>query len=110
MNEPQPLEAALAGAELVEAGDDDLAVIADDDEMDIALAADQDADLPVGLPGDLAQMPGELEREDPVDGDFAAVELLDAPDLAGLQAGRVTVNPVDFYLPPLCRSRFEGDL
>jgi hypothetical protein len=49
MNKPQPLEPALAGAELVEAGDHDLPVIPHDDEMDLALAADQDTDLAVCL-------------------------------------------------------------
>ncbi len=49
VNEPQPLEPALARAELVEAGDHDLPVIPHDDEMDIALAADENADLPVCL-------------------------------------------------------------
>ena len=92
VDEPQPLETALAGAELVEAGDHDLAVIPHDDEVDIALAADEDADLPVGLSGNLAEVPGQLVGENPVNRDFAAVELLDASDLAGLQPGDVAIN------------------
>ena len=95
VDEPKPLESALAGAELVEAGDHDLAVVAHDDEVNVALAADQDADLAVGFPGDLAEVTGKLEGEDPVSRDFAAVELLDAPDLAGLQAGDVAIKSVD---------------
>jgi len=95
VDETQPLEAALAGAELVEARDHDLAVIPHDDEMDVALAADEDADLPVDLSGNLAEVPGKLEGENPVNGDFAAVELLDAPDLAGLQAGDIAVKSID---------------
>jgi len=109
VDETKPLEAALAGAELIETGNDDLAVIADDDEVDVALAADQDADLAVGLAGDLAELPGQLEGEDPVGGDLAAVELLDAPELAGLQPGRVAVNLIDFNLLPSRRRRLEGD-
>jgi hypothetical protein len=70
-------------------------VIPDHDEVDVAPAADQDADLAVGLPGDLAELPGKLEGEHPVNGDFAAVELLDAPDLAGLESGRVAMDAVD---------------
>jgi hypothetical protein len=70
-------------------------VVAHDDEMNVALAADQDADLAVGFPGDLAKVPGKLEGEDPVSRDFAAVKLLDAPDLAGLEAGRVAIDAVD---------------
>jgi hypothetical protein len=73
VDEPQPLEAALAGAELVEVRDHDLAVIPHDDKVDVALAADEDADLAVGLSGDLAEVPGKLEGENPVNRDFAAV-------------------------------------
>jgi len=109
VDEPEPLEAALAGAERVEAGDQELAVIPHDDEVDVALPADQDADLAVGFPGDLAEVPGKLEGEHPVDGDFAAVELLEAPDLAGLETGYVAIDSVDFDPPPLRRCRFEGD-
>jgi hypothetical protein len=87
VDEPEPLEAALAGAEFVEAGDHDLAVIPDHDKVNVALAADQDADLSVNFPGDLAEVPGKLEGENPVSRGFAAVELLDAPDLAGFEAG-----------------------
>jgi len=74
-------------------------VIADDDIVDVAPAADEDADLAVGLPGDLAELPGQLEGEHPVDRDLAAVEMLDAPDLAGLEAGRVAIDFVDFNPP-----------
>jgi len=40
-------------------------------------------------------VPGKLEGENPVNRDFAAVELLDASDLAGFQAGDVAVNLID---------------
>jgi len=95
VNEPQSFEPALAGAELVEAGDHDLAVIPHDDKVDLALAADEDADLTVCLPGYLAELPGQLMGENPVDGDFAAVELLDAADLACFQPGHVAIEFVD---------------
>ncbi|MCU0555433.1 MAG: hypothetical protein MUF17_11830 [Syntrophales bacterium] len=62
-------------------------MIPDHDKVNVALAADQDADLSVGFPGDLAEVPGKLEGENPVSRGFAAVELLDAPDLAGFEAG-----------------------
>ena len=74
VDEPKPFEAALAGAERVEAGDHDLAVC---------------------LPGDLAEVAGKLEGEHPGDRDFAAVELLDAPDLVRLESGRVAIDAVD---------------
>jgi hypothetical protein len=70
-------------------------VIPHDDEVDFALAADEDADLAVGLPGNLAEVPGQFMGENPVNGDFAAIELLDAPDLAGLQTGDVAINLID---------------
>jgi hypothetical protein len=70
-------------------------VIPHDDEVDLSLAADEDADLPVGLSGNLAEGPGKLEGENPVNRDFAAVELLDASDLAGLETGNVAINLID---------------
>jgi hypothetical protein len=42
-------------------------------------------------------VPGQLVGENPVNGDFAAVELLDAPDLAGFQAGYVAINLIDAF-------------
>jgi len=48
-------------------------VIPHDDEVDIALAADEDADLPVGLAGNLTEVPGQFMGENPVNRDFAAV-------------------------------------
>jgi len=48
-------------------------VIPHDDEVDLSLAADEDADLTVGLSGNLAEGPGKLEGENPVNRDFAAV-------------------------------------
>jgi hypothetical protein len=70
-------------------------VIPHDDEVDIALATDEDADLAVGLSGNLAEVPGQLMGENPVNRDFAAVELLDAPDLAGLEAGDIAIKLID---------------
>jgi hypothetical protein len=70
-------------------------VIPHDDEVDLSLAADEDADLPVGLSGNLAEGPGKLEGENPVNRDFAAVELLDASDLAGLETGNVAIDTID---------------
>jgi hypothetical protein len=70
-------------------------VIPHDDEVNVSPAADEDADLAVGLPGNLAEVPGQLMGENPVKGDFAAIELLDAPDLAGLQAGHVAIDSID---------------
>jgi hypothetical protein len=70
-------------------------MIPHDDEVDVALAADEDADLPVCLSGDLAEVPGKLEGENPVNRDFAAVQLLNASDLACLQAGDVAINTID---------------
>jgi hypothetical protein len=48
-------------------------VIPHDDEVDVALAADEDADLPVGLSGNLTEGPGKLKGENPINRDFAAV-------------------------------------
>jgi hypothetical protein len=70
-------------------------VIPHDDEVDLALAADEDTDLTVGLSGNFAKVPGQLMGENPVNGDFAAVELLDAPDLAGFQAGDIAIKSID---------------
>jgi len=70
-------------------------MIPHDDEVDIALAADEDADLPVCLAGNLTEVPGKLEGENPVNRDFAAVQLLDASDLAGLETGDIAVKSID---------------
>jgi hypothetical protein len=40
-------------------------------------------------------VPGKLEGENPVSRDFAAVELLDASDLAGLETGDVAIDLID---------------
>jgi len=83
-------------------------MVPDDDEMDVAPAADQDADLSVGLAGDLAELPGKLEGEHPVDRDFTAVELLDAPDLVRLESGRVAMYLVYVSNPPWGMAYGEG--
>jgi hypothetical protein len=80
-------------------------VIPHDDEVNVALAADEDADLTVGLPGNLAEVPGQLMGENPVNGDFAAVELLDAPDLAGLETGDVAIKFIDASTSDTTRQR-----
>jgi hypothetical protein len=72
-------------------------VIPHDDEVDIAFSADEDADLTVGLAGNFAEVPGQLMGENPVNRDFAAIELLDTPDLAGLETGDVAINSVDAF-------------
>jgi len=72
-------------------------VIPHDDKVDVALAADEDADLPVCLAGNLTEVPGKLEGENPVNRDFAAVQLLDASDLAGLETGDISINLIDAF-------------
>jgi hypothetical protein len=78
-------------------------VIPHDDEVDLALAADENADLTVCLPGYLAELPGQLVGENPVDGDFAAVELLDATNLAGFETGYVAIKSIDALTSSMTR-------
>jgi hypothetical protein len=70
-------------------------MISYDDKPYFASAADQNADLPVDLAGELRQVAGDFLRENPNGRNFSAVKLFDALELTGLQTGKIAVNAFD---------------
>ena len=60
----------------------ELARVADDDRVDVALAVEQHADLAVGLVRDLGEVAGELRRDDRLGVDAAAVGAAEGVELA----------------------------
>ena len=86
VHEPQAAEAALAGAAAADVGQLELARVADDDRLDVALAVEEDADLPVGLVRDLGEVARQLGRDDRAGVDAAAVGAAEGVELGGLEA------------------------
>ena len=64
VNQTQTLEASGRRAESVQRGNEYAFVIADNDFADFALAADQQADLPVDFTGQRRDLPGKIIRND----------------------------------------------
>ena len=62
MHQPQAAQAACAGAARPEVGQLQLVRVADDDVLDVALAVDEHADLPLDLARALAQERRQLGR------------------------------------------------
>ena len=58
-------------------------------------AANEDTDLPVDLPREFRQLPGQLMGEDVLRRDFPTVELSDPLDLFRLETGQVAMNFID---------------
>jgi hypothetical protein len=91
----QAAEAPLADARALQVGPLDAARVADDDRLDVALAVDERADLPPRLVRKLGELARELGRDDLLRRDAARVELLDAPELVGLEPLRVPLYVAD---------------
>jgi len=70
-------------------------VVADDDEEDVPPPADQQADLPIDLPGDLGQASCHFMGKDPCRRYLSAVELFDSLDLRRFKAGQVSISLFD---------------
>jgi hypothetical protein len=66
-----------------------------DDTGDFPLAVDEDADLPVDAVGYLGKIPRELVGQDYLWRYFSTVETLYLFDIFRLQAGKISVNPLD---------------
>src|SRR6266550_7354327 len=75
-----------------EIGQLDLARIADNHKLDVALAIDKHADLPARLVGKLANLASKFGRYDLVRRNAALVEFLDPPQLVWLQTLCVAVK------------------
>ena len=72
-------------------------MIADDDEHDLAVPADQDPQLAVDLPGDFRQLAGELLGHNEIRGQATPVEQADPAALLRPKAVQIAVNPLDGY-------------
>ena len=86
VHEPQPAQAALAGAGAAHVGQLEAARVADDHRLDVALAVEEHADLAVRLVRDLAEVPRQLGRDDRAGVDAAAVGAAEGVELGGLEA------------------------
>ncbi len=92
MDAAQAAQAAAAEAEGGEVGDDDLAVVADDDVDDGPLAVDDHPELAAQLEGALAQVAGQFRSDQLIGGDAPAVDPLQGLELARLEAGEIAVQ------------------
>src|SRR5713226_4532124 len=92
VNHPNAAERLPAEAIVREVGQDDLAVVPDDDVLDRAAAIDQQADLAPDLAGEPRAEPGQLPGDDGIFGYPAAVDMLQPLQLAGLEPREITVR------------------
>jgi hypothetical protein len=67
--------------------------------LDLALAVQQDADLPVRLERQLREVPGQLGADDLVRRDPTAVGIAELMELAGLEAEGVPVQVFQMRSP-----------
>jgi hypothetical protein len=95
MNQAQAFEACGSGTVSCKVRDNDFSVVADDDKQNVSLSADQYADLPADLTGELCQVSRQFMGEDSGGLDFSAVKLFDSLQLAGFEAGQIAINTVD---------------
>ena len=86
VHEPEAAQAALPGAAAADVGQLELARVADDDGLDVALAVEEHANLAVGLARDLGQVARELGRDNRAGVDAAAVGAAEGVELGGLEA------------------------
>jgi hypothetical protein len=98
VDQPETLEAGGGRPEAVKAWDHYLSVIADDDVIYLAVAADERPYLPVRLPGEFAKTPCEFMGQDPLRGKSPSVKLPQPFDLSRLETGGIAVYPVYFKL------------
>ena len=95
MNQAQTFESSGCGSVSCQVGNNDLSVVADDDKQNVSLSADQHADLPADLPGELCQVSRQFMGQDSDGLYFSAVKLFDSLQLAGFEAGQIAVNLFD---------------
>jgi len=76
--------------------------------MDFTLTADENGELAVDFPGEFAQDPHKLVRQNPVRGDFSPVELFDPPELSGPEAREVAIDAMDVSDLRLCGTKCRG--
>jgi hypothetical protein len=78
MNQAQALETRGCGTVSCQVRNNDLSVVADDDEQNVSLPADQYADLSADLPGELCQVSRQFMSKDSDGLNFSAVKLFNS--------------------------------
>ncbi|HXG64572.1 MAG TPA: hypothetical protein VNO70_05665 [Blastocatellia bacterium] len=78
MQAAQSAKTALAHTDALEVGQNNSMSIADDDILNVAVAVDQHADLPVDFMGDFRKLAGKLLRDNLARRDAPLVELFQA--------------------------------
>ncbi|MCA1593811.1 MAG: hypothetical protein LC754_14410 [Acidobacteria bacterium] len=84
MDGAQPAKAVFADACTLQVRPLDAPRVADDDELDVAFAVNQRADLPARLVREFGYLAREFRRDDLLWRDAARVKLFDAAELVGL--------------------------
>ena len=92
VDQPNAAERLPAEAIVREVGQDDLSVVPDDDVLDHAPTIDEQADLAPDLAGEPCAEPGQLPGDDGIFGHPAAVDMLQPPQLVGLEPREITVR------------------
>ena len=109
MDEAQPPEELAAEGKVGEFRDEEAPLVADDDVLHGAGAADEDPDLAAGLLGEFGHPPGQFVADDLLHRDAAAVEPFQPVDLAFLETGQVAVELTNIGTPEMVvRMRAEG--
>jgi hypothetical protein len=88
-------ETAAVAAAAGKLGNENRAVIADNDGIDIAAPADEEAHLPVHLEGKVSDGTSKVARDDTLGRDAPAIEPFQSFEVTGPETGGMTVNPSD---------------
>ena len=94
VHQPQAAEPAAAGADAADLGQVDARGVADEDVLDLAAPPDQDADLPLDLARDAAQVRRQLGRRDLRRTEPPPVNALQRVLLAGLEPRDIAADDV----------------
>ena len=103
MQAAQAAQTPAARPQAAPVGQPDRVGVAHHHVLDEPAAVEQHPDLASSLVADLGQVPGKLLGDQPISGHPAPKETLELPDLAGLQAARVTEDLDGTYLPSRAR-------
>ncbi len=95
MDEPQAPEAAEAPPQAADVREGQALGVSHDDVLDRAVAREEHPHLALELPGDLGQVPGELQGNHLLGGHPPAEGPFEGPDRGGLQAPGIAVDVRD---------------
>ena len=105
MDEAQTPEELAAEGKVGEFRDKDAPLVADDDILHGAGAADEDPDLATGLLGKFGHPPGQFIADHLLHRDAAAVEPFQSVDLAFLETGQVAVELLNSGSPKRLKAK-----